>query len=129
MTGGVVVVLGPVGRNFGAGMTGGRAWIWDPGDAATVRLDLRSVAGRRGAPTDDRLFDQLSDLVRAHADAGSSRAVELLARWQEARSEFLLVEPVAPVLAPVTVPPARIRHVAAVPAPAVVPAADAVATA
>ena len=30
MTGGTVVVLGPVGANFGAGMTGGRAYLYDP---------------------------------------------------------------------------------------------------
>ncbi len=123
MTGGVVVVLGSVGRNFGAGMTGGRAWIWDPGATASVRLDPRSVVGRSGASSDDGLFDGLADLLRAHAEAGSSRAADLLARWPEARSEFLLVEPVAPVVAPVAAPPARIRHVLPAAVTGVVPAA------
>ncbi|MEM6796700.1 MAG: glutamate synthase large subunit, partial [Acidobacteriota bacterium] len=34
MTGGFAVILGPIGRNFGAGMTGGRAFLYDPDEAA-----------------------------------------------------------------------------------------------
>ncbi len=52
MTGGTVVVLGPVGGNFGAGMTGGRAWLWDPTGQAESRLDPRSVVWRRREPVD-----------------------------------------------------------------------------
>ena len=45
MTGGVVVVLGPVGANFGAGMTGGRAYLYDPTGGTSPALDARSVRG------------------------------------------------------------------------------------
>ena len=48
MTGGVVVVLGPVGANFGAGMTGGRAYLYDPDGRHVAALDARSV--ERGPP-------------------------------------------------------------------------------
>ena len=41
MTGGTVVVLGPVGANFGAGMTGGRAYLYDPSGRHTAALDER----------------------------------------------------------------------------------------
>ncbi|HET9522437.1 MAG TPA: glutamate synthase large subunit, partial [Candidatus Limnocylindrales bacterium] len=47
MTGGVVVVLGPVGANFGAGMTGGRAYLLDPDGRHVAALDSRSVGATR----------------------------------------------------------------------------------
>ena len=47
MTGGTVVVLGPVGANFGAGMTGGRAYLYDPSGRHTAALDERSVGAVR----------------------------------------------------------------------------------
>ncbi len=46
MTGGVVVVLGPTGRNFGAGMTGGRAYLYDPDGQVPLRINAGSVAAR-----------------------------------------------------------------------------------
>jgi glutamate synthase domain-containing protein 3 len=106
MTGGVVVVLGSVGRNFGAGMTGGRAWLWDPADVAGARLDGRSVSARPGTAADTRQQAQLRDLLAAHAQAGSARAADLLARWPQSLREFRLVEPTAPVVVTVPAPPA-----------------------
>ena len=47
MTGGTVVVLGPVGANFGAGMTGGRAYLYDPSGRHVAALDGRSVGAVR----------------------------------------------------------------------------------
>ncbi|MDQ1394761.1 MAG: hypothetical protein QOG64_20, partial [Acidimicrobiaceae bacterium] len=47
MTGGTVVVLGPVGYNLGAGMTGGRAYVWDPGAQLTARLNTALVEAAR----------------------------------------------------------------------------------
>ena len=49
MTGGTVVVLGPVGANFGAGMTGGRAYLYDPSGRHVAALQWRR-ASRRHAP-------------------------------------------------------------------------------
>ena len=40
-------MLGPVGANFGAGMTGGRAYLYDPSGRHTAALDERSVAAVR----------------------------------------------------------------------------------
>src|SRR5262249_9591477 len=56
MTGGVVVVLGDTGRNFAAGMSGGIAYVWDPGarfgelcNTAMVELEAgRPAAGGEG---------------------------------------------------------------------------------
>ena len=100
MTGGVVVVLGPTGRNFGAGMTGGRAWLWDPGRAAPGRVNAASVtatalpalAGARDDASD--LEAELAALVGAHAAEGSGLATSLLADWPRVRAAFWLVEPV-----------------------------------
>ena len=43
MTGGVVVVLGAVGRNFAAGMSGGIAYVFDPTQALRARCNLEMV--------------------------------------------------------------------------------------
>ena len=100
MTGGTVVVLGPVGANFGAGMTGGRAYLYDPTGRHAAALDDRSVAALRlGAVLADRADGQarLIELVRlleAHRSAGSELADRLL-RDADLATTFWLVEPVA----------------------------------
>jgi glutamate synthase domain-containing protein 2/glutamate synthase domain-containing protein 1/glutamate synthase domain-containing protein 3 len=100
MTGGTVVVLGPVGANFGAGMTGGRAYLYDPTGRHAAALDERSVeAVRLGAALADRADGQarLIELVRlleAHRSAGSELADRLL-READLATTFWLVEPVA----------------------------------
>ncbi len=43
MTGGRVVVLGPTGRNFGAGMSGGIAYVYDPHDVFAAKLNIEMV--------------------------------------------------------------------------------------
>jgi len=100
MTGGTVVVLGPVGANFGAGMTGGRAYLYDPTGRHAAALDERSVgAVRLGTALADRPDGQarLIELVRlleAHRSAGSELADRLL-READLAATFWLVEPVA----------------------------------
>ena len=55
MTGGVVVILGGIGRNFGAGMTGGRAYLWDPAGTSIANADASSVRWTRlGAVVGER---------------------------------------------------------------------------
>jgi glutamate synthase domain-containing protein 3 len=110
MTGGAVVVLGPVGANFGAGMTGGRAYLYDPDGRHLAALDARSVSGTRlstaiAAREDGAvLAAELRGLVELHRDAGSELAARLLAEHAPLEADFWLVEPnvaVAPVVAPV----------------------------
>jgi glutamate synthase (NADPH/NADH) large chain len=109
MTGGVVVVLGPTGRNFGAGMTGGRAYLYDPDGRAPLRVNAASVravplassaGGPAGAdPQPDPGPDaaereaEVRALVAAHAAEGSGLAAALLAGWSTARGSFWVVEP------------------------------------
>jgi glutamate synthase (NADPH/NADH) large chain len=87
MTGGTVVVLGDVGPNFGAGMTGGRAFVLDlPG----VREGLNERSVHERAP-DEAELRVLRELLAAHSAEGSRIAAELLRDWRPER--FLLVEP------------------------------------
>ncbi len=99
MTGGTVVVLGPIGANFGAGMTGGRAYLYDPNGRHVAALDVRSVAAvRLGAAIVDRSdgparMAELVHLLEGQRAAGSQLADRLL---QEADlgASFWLVEPI-----------------------------------
>jgi glutamate synthase domain-containing protein 3 len=100
MTGGVVVVLGPVGANFGAGMTGGRAYLYDPNGRHAAALNGGSVAAVRLAQavatrSDGRArADELRRLVELHRDAGSELAARLLID-PGLEDVVWLVEPVA----------------------------------
>ena len=88
MTGGRVVVLGPTGRNFGAGMSGGIAWVLDLVDGRVNRelVDLRPVEGEAA--------DELEGLVRAHLEeTGSPVAAQLLEDWQASLTRFTEVMP------------------------------------
>ncbi|MEO5940788.1 MAG: glutamate synthase-related protein, partial [Candidatus Limnocylindrales bacterium] len=112
MTGGAVVVLGPVGANFGAGMTGGRAYLYDPDGRHLAALDSRSVRGSRLATAiaeredGGTLAAELSGLLEDHRVAGSALAARLLAAGASLMSDIWLVEPIAlPALIPAV--PAR----------------------
>ncbi len=88
MTGGRVVVLGPTGRNFAAGMSGGYAFVLD--------LDVNRVNGELVELTalDDERADEVRELVELHRDeTGSTVAEALLADWTHARGRFHLVMP------------------------------------
>jgi glutamate synthase domain-containing protein 3 len=87
MTGGTVVVLGVIGPNFGAGMTGGRALLLDAPEVRE-RLNAESVVAR--AP-DERETRMLRELLAAQSAEGSWVATDLLRAWHPER--FLLVEP------------------------------------
>ncbi|MBX3562780.1 MAG: glutamate synthase large subunit [Sphingomonas sp.] len=90
MTGGLVVVLGPVGRNFAAGMSGGIAWVWDP------QAELEGSCNRAGVELEAvEDADRLRALVENHRKlTGSKRAAELLADWPAALARFVQVMPV-----------------------------------
>jgi glutamate synthase (ferredoxin) len=103
MTGGTVVILGPVGANFGAGMTGGRAFLYDPSGRHTAALDERSVnAVRLGTaltarPDGEARVIELIRLLEAHRAVGSTLAGRLLDEADLA-SRFWLVEPIPVVV-------------------------------
>ncbi|WFE20963.1 glutamate synthase large subunit [Solwaraspora sp. WMMD937] len=88
MTGGTVVVLGPTGRNFAAGMSGGTAYLWRLDENLVNRelVDLEPVAADAEP--------MLRELVERHfAETDSAVAEALLKRWPEAVEEFTVVVP------------------------------------
>jgi len=88
MTGGTVVVLGPTGRNFAAGMSGGVAYVLDL-DQRQVNSELVECSGLGPAEA-----DELRELVCQHAEeTGSGIAQELLDDWDNAITRFTEVMP------------------------------------
>jgi glutamate synthase domain-containing protein 3 len=91
MTGGTVAILGPLGMNVGAGMTGGRAFVWDP-DWTLDRYFNGELVEHWAL--DDEEAEQLKALLTRHAAlTGSPRALAMLDDWSRARKEFRLVLP------------------------------------
>ena len=92
MTGGMVVVLGPTGRNFGAGMTGGAAVVLDPEGNFPQRLNPALVELSRVEDPEDQ--NLLKSLIVRHAElTGSKKAEELLSDWDRALAVFWKVAP------------------------------------
>jgi glutamate synthase (NADPH/NADH) large chain len=88
MTGGRVAVLGPVGRNFAAGMSGGIAYLLDPNPVRvnTEMADLEALTDEDG--------NFLHELIGRHqAETGSTVAAALLAGWESALQRFARVMP------------------------------------
>ncbi len=88
MTGGTVVVLGRTGRNFAAGMSGGRAFMLDI-NADNVNTDMVDILA---VPQDQREILK-SHISKFHAETGSEIASELLKSWDESISRISLVMP------------------------------------
>ncbi|MBE8999836.1 glutamate synthase large subunit [Nostoc sp. LEGE 12447] len=92
MTGGVIVVLGKVGRNVAAGMTGGLAYFLDEDDAFRELVNPEIVKIQRvitevGAK-------QLQELIQTHAErTGSPKAKKILQNWQEFLPKFWQLVP------------------------------------
>ncbi|MEJ7583489.1 MAG: hypothetical protein WKF43_05220 [Acidimicrobiales bacterium] len=91
MTGGRVVVLGPTGRNFGAGMSGGIAYVWDPDRALAGNLNPEMVELEG---LDDLDTTWLVGVVFRHRDeTGSEVAARILTDWQYQVANFTKVMP------------------------------------
>jgi glutamate synthase (NADPH/NADH) large chain len=88
MTGGTVAVLGPTGRNFAAGMSGGVAYVYrlDPGRLNREMVDVEPLSAADRAT--------LRELVERHrAETGSVVATALLADWCREVEQFSKVMP------------------------------------
>jgi glutamate synthase (ferredoxin) len=96
MTGGLVAVLGATGTNFGAGMTGGIAWVFDE--------EGRFLSGKRYHPAflmperyetlDAEAKESLLGLVQLHAEkTASTRAYWLMSKWEELAPRFVRLTP------------------------------------
>ena len=91
MTGGLAIILGEIGRNFGAGMSGGIAYIYDPNNDQSQNCNKEMIYLEQLESND---HDILRDHVRKHFKyTGSKRALEILQNWENEKSNFLKVMP------------------------------------
>ncbi|WP_163652544.1 glutamate synthase large subunit [Listeria sp. PSOL-1] len=93
MTGGIVVILGTLGNNFAAGMSGGTAYVYAENKAALfAKINKELVCCR--AVSSEQEEEALERLVKNHAYyTNSSFAKELLADWENLKQHFVLVIP------------------------------------
>jgi glutamate synthase (NADPH/NADH) large chain/glutamate synthase (ferredoxin) len=92
MTGGVAVILGAIGANFGAGMTGGMAYVHDPEGIAEDYMNPESIL--TCAVTHPHWEAQLKGLIERHlAETGSRKAAAILQDWPRERANFLQICP------------------------------------
>jgi len=92
MTGGLVVVLGEVGRNVGAGMTGGLGYFLDENNTFSSKVNpeivnIQRVVSKEGAT-------QLKEMIQNHVDkTGSPKGKEILQDWDNYLGQFWQVVP------------------------------------
>ena len=92
MTGGTVVILGSVGANFGAGMTGGMAFVYDANDSMHLLANNETVVWDQ--LVSEHWANVLKDLIQEHVDeTHSAFAAELLADWSRELPKFKQVVP------------------------------------
>ncbi|AGT10056.1 glutamate synthase large subunit [Paracoccus aminophilus] len=114
MTGGVAVILGRIGANFGAGMTGGMAYLYDPERLADQYINPESLVL---CPVTQAFWEtELKTLIEQHQkETGSRRAAEILQNWAEEKANFLQVCP-REMLPHLKHPIAEVESIRAVPA-------------
>ena len=92
MTGGVVVILGSVGRNVGAGMTGGLGYFYDKAGDFEKKLNTEIVKMQRLSTPEAEA--QLRSMIERHYElTGSERADEILSNWDTEKANFWQVYP------------------------------------
>ncbi len=95
MTAGAVVILGDMGQNLGAGMSGGEAYVYDPNEKLAANINPQLVAAYE--PTEGQL-ESLKRVINLHFEASESRLAEhILATWTKSAAHFKRVAPVAEV--------------------------------
>lgn len=92
MTGGLAVILGDIGANFGAGMTGGMAYLYDPEGKAEGVMNMETLV--TCPVTVQHWEDQLKGMIERHvAETGSVKARDILQHWDVEKTNFLQVCP------------------------------------
>jgi len=92
MTGGRVVVIGPAGRNFAAGMSGGVAYVLDESGDFATRCNLQMVGLEK--LEDPAETEEVRQMIVCHAEyTRSARAAQVLAAWAEMTPKFVKVMP------------------------------------
>jgi len=91
MTGGKVVVLGPTGRNFAAGMSGGVAYILDEAGDFAKRCNVQMVALEKMEAEE---AEEVRQMIKRHSEyTKSQKAFKVLALWEEMAPKFVKVMP------------------------------------
>ncbi len=96
MTGGLVAVLGSTGQNFGAGMTGGLAWVFDEDGTfvSQTRYHTSFLAPEPLSQLDPGAGEELRELIQLHAEkTASTRARWILSDWSNLSSRFVRLTP------------------------------------
>jgi len=92
MTGGRVVVLGPTGRNFAAGMSGGIAYVLD--EAGTFERNCNKEMVKLFTLEDEDEIEEVREMIRKHAEyTHSERSRQVLADWDDLVPRFVKVYP------------------------------------
>ena len=93
MTGGCAVILGPTGRNFAAGMSGGAAYVYDQHHALLGNCNLEMVELEKVIAPED--LATLKDLLtKHHKHTGSTVASTILQNWDDELPHFVKVMPI-----------------------------------
>src|SRR6202035_5817073 len=92
MTGGCAVILGPTGRNFAAGMSGGVAYVYDPKNELRQNCNLEMV-GLESVTDSKDIEGLLSLIVRHRQHKRAAVATSLLADWENSLGKFKKVMP------------------------------------
>lgn len=93
MTGGRAVILGPTGRNFAAGMSGGVAYVWDSTGDFNLRCNLGIVALEK-VDTPDAVAELREIIELHHKYTGSTVAERILNDWPRSLEQFVKVMPI-----------------------------------
>ena len=94
MTGGKAVILGKTGRNFGAGMSGGIAYVLDTDDTFPPKCNREMIQLERLQNQDKKEQDELKAMIEKHLEkTGSSVAEYVLSDWNYSVSKFVKVIP------------------------------------
>ena len=87
-----MVVLGPTGRNFAAGMSGGVAYVWDPHKDFAVRCNTGTVD--LDAVDEDEDIVELREMIELHREyTASPVAARILDDWPMSLKQFVKVMP------------------------------------
>ena len=92
MTGGRVVVLGSTGRNFGAGMSGGIAYVLDQNDEFSKKCNKEMVSLQKLSDSEE--IKEVKQMIMNHGEYTDSHlAWKVLAKWDQMQSKFVKVMP------------------------------------
>jgi glutamate synthase (ferredoxin) len=91
MTGGWVVILGPVGNNLGAGMTGGQAFVYDPTKTLPAKVNTELVIVAQANPDQLEIVREFVELHEHYTQ--SKKAREILNDWNRESQHFYAVLP------------------------------------